>query len=83
MKFDKVYEISEKWAVGIVAADEVVYFLDKRYPPYQVTSGFYYIDTILKHNGGLQIDLNVPTWYLNKYDIEVTKIRLQQYLNGN
>lgn len=87
MTFDKIYNISEKWAIGIVADDEVVYFLDRRYPmndqPFQITSGSYYIDTILEHNNGIQLDLGVPSWYVNKYDIEVVKIRLKQYLNGN
>lgn len=87
INFDKVYNISDKWAIGIVSDDEVVYLLDRRYPmnnrPYQVTNGSYYIDTILEHNDGLQLDLSVKDWFVNKYDIEVVKIRLRQYLNGN
>lgn len=83
INFDKIYNISERWAIGIVADDEVVYFLDRNYPPYQVTNGCYYIETILEHNGGLFLDLSVKEWFVNKYDIEVVKIRLKQYLNGN
>lgn len=75
--FDFTISISEKLIVGVIADDETVCFVST--DCFRISEPFYF-DYIMNYKEGLQIDKG---FYLNKYDIEITKIRLQQYLNGN
>lgn len=72
--FDFTIYISEKWLAGVIAGDETVVLIsgEKQTDPF-------YFDYILDRKGSIQFN----DMFMNKYDVEVLKIRLNQYLNGN
>lgn len=81
-EFFTAYNISDRWAIGFTKGKLgiVVVFGDKSYDfdemngiKCQITSGQYYADDIMNHNGKLCLDLGIPSWTISAEDVEKAK----------
>ena len=81
-EFFTAYNISDRWAIGFTKGNlgTVVVFGDKSYDfdemdgiKCQITSGQYYADDIMSHNGKLCLALGDPSWTVSAEAIEQAK----------